>query len=129
VVGGGETVPLGAAPYPRLQVAVRELDDAMAARADQVVVVNVSAEPVAELAGVVGERVHRAVLLEEGQRAVDGGEPDVGASSTQPVVQLAGGDVVVLARQLLDDPDSLGRLPDPAPGEKDGCLIRRAHVV
>lgn len=129
MVGGGETVPLGAALHPRLQVAFGELDDAVAAGADEVMVMDVAAQPVAELARVMGERVHGAVLLEERQRPVHGGEPDAGASSSEPVVELAGGDVVVLARQLLDDQKPLGCLPDPVARQECASLIRRAHVV
>jgi hypothetical protein len=91
--------------------------------------VDVAAEPVAELTRVMGERVHGAVLVEKRQRPVHGGEPDAGASSTEPIVELAGSDVVVLAGQLLDDQKPLGCLPDPVAGEECPCLLRRAHVV
>jgi hypothetical protein len=122
-------VPLCTSFHPRLEIAVGQLDDAMAAGADEMMVVDVAAQPVAELAGVVRQRVHGAVLMEERQRPVHGGQPDAGALPAQPVVELTSGDVVALARQLLDDLEPLGRLPDPVAGEESGCLIRRAHVV
>ena len=129
VGGGGEAVLLGAALHPRLEIAVRQLDDAVAAGADEVMMVDVAAEPVAEFSCVMGERVHGAVLVEKRQRPVHGGEPDVSASSTKPIVELAGGDVVVLAGQLLDDQKPLRCLPDSVAGEECPCLLRRAHVV
>jgi hypothetical protein len=92
-------------------------------------VMDVAAQPVAELARVVGEGVDGAVLVEQRERPVHGGEADARTPTTQPVVQLARGDVVVLAGQLLGDQDSLGRHTDAVPGEKVDCLIPRAHVV
>jgi hypothetical protein len=127
--GRGEPVLLRAPLHPRLEIAVGELDDAVAARADEMVVMHVAAEPVAELARVVGEGVDGALLVEERQRAVHGCQPDAGALSSQPVVELAGRDVVVLAGQLLHDLQALRGLPDPVTGEERSRSTHRAHVV
>jgi len=81
VGGGGEAVLLGAALHPRLEIAVRQLDDAVAAGADEVMMVDVAAEPVAELACVVRERIDGAMLVEERQCPVHGRQPDAGALS------------------------------------------------
>lgn len=89
----------------------------------------VGTEPVAELAGVVRERVDRAPLLEQAERPVDRGQPDVGALTAQAVVEACRGDVVVLAGELLDDEDALRRLPDAVPGEDVSRLPRGPHVA
>ena len=89
-----------------------ELDDAVAARADEMVVVPVSAEAVAELALAVGERVDHALVGEEPERAVDGGEPEPLAAPAQALVELLRGHVVVLLHQLGEDRQALPRRPD-----------------
>ena len=70
-------MPLGAALYPTLEVAIVELDDPVALGADEMMVVLVAAEPVAELPGMVGERVDHALFGEDRERPVHGREGDV----------------------------------------------------
>ena len=66
--------------------------------------VRVAAEPVAALAArVVAERVDHAVLVQQGDRAVDGREPDVlVAAVPQPLPERLSGRVVALACQLAE---------------------------
>jgi zinc transport system substrate-binding protein len=74
--------------------------------------VAVSAEPVAVLALAVGEYVDHALVREEPERAVDGGQTQPLASPAQALVKLLGGDVVVLVHQLREDREALTRRPD-----------------
>ena len=70
VTAGGDLVD------PAAKVAVVDLDDAVAARADEVMMMSIGAEPVAELAAVVGQRVHDAVVAKHGECPVDGCETE-----------------------------------------------------
>lgn len=62
---------------PRIELAVGELDDAVAAGADEVVMMALAAPPVAELARTVRERVDDAGLGQEAERAVDGRQAEL----------------------------------------------------
>ena len=119
---------LGVALHPLLEVAVPELDHPVAARAHQVVVVVATAESVAQLAGVVRERIDGAALVEKRECPVDGGETDVHPAAAQAIVDLRRGRVVCLARQLLDDQDTLRRVPDAVGREEGGCLLGPGHL-
>ncbi len=57
-------------PFPEL--ALVDLDDSVTVSADEVVVMSVAAQPVAEFAAVVSKRVDDVVLPENGEGAVDG---------------------------------------------------------
>ena len=72
---------------PGVELAVCELDDAMTARADEVMVVLVAAPAVAELALAVGERVDHAFVRELSVRhtvASPGGRPGRAAARGDP---------------------------------------------
>ena len=103
---------LGDALEPGAELAVLQLDDLVAVRADEMVMVALAAPAVAELAGVVREGVDDAFAREQPERAVDGREPEPLASAAQPLVELLGGDVVSLAHQLGEDGHALARRPD-----------------
>ena len=60
-----EAVAAGDLIEPGPELAVHELDDTVAVRADEVVVVPLGAPAIAELAGVVRDRVDDALLCQE----------------------------------------------------------------
>ena len=93
------------------------------------VVVTVPAEAVAELAVVVGEGVDHALVGEEPERAVDGGEAESLAAPAEAFVELLRRHVVVLLHQLGEDREALPRRPDPDALEQlDGPrLLGRRH--
>jgi zinc transport system substrate-binding protein len=118
VTCGNEAVLLGRATEPLLEFAVGELNDAVAPGADEMVVVILAAHPVAELAGVVGNRVDDSPLVEQSERPVDGGEPDAAAFRAHAGVQALGRDVVALSGELGDDRDALGGRAEAVPLEQ-----------
>ena len=127
VTCGNEAVLLGRATEPLLEFAVGELDDAVTTGADEMVVVILAAHPVAELAGVVGDRVDDSPLVEQSERPVDGGEPDAAAFSAHAGVQALGRDVVALSGELGDDRDALGGGAQAVTLQQPlGCLACRA---
>src|SRR6185312_16579089 len=81
-----ESVLLGGARDPVVEPALPHLDDAVAALAEEVVVMLDAAEPVALLAAVMRENVDDALRAEERERPVDGGEarPRVAIAQTAP---------------------------------------------
>jgi zinc transport system substrate-binding protein len=88
------------------------------------VMVAEAAEPVAELTLPVREGVDHALLGEEPERAVDGREPQALAALPQPLVELLGGDVVVLVHQLREHSHALAGRPDAdALEELDGARL------
>jgi hypothetical protein len=96
VLRHGEVVP-GADIYEqRFEVAARQLDDSVATQADEVMVVILPADAVAELAWKMRERVDEAMLAEQRQGAVDGSETDPLAPGTQRGMNLLRGRVVLL---------------------------------
>ena len=110
----------------RLEVAVPELDDAVAARADEMVVVLVGADAVAELARVVAQGVDDAPLAQRGQRAVDGREADVVAVGADALVELLRRHVVALLHELGEHGEALPCRPEPAAFEEQpGSLSDR----
>ena len=113
MVGRDEAVLLRGGGDPVVEPALLHLDHAVAALAEQVVVMRVAAEPVALLAAVVREDVDDALLAEQRERAVDGGEPGAGVALAEPPPELLRRDVVALAarapRARRDGAPSLGR--------------------
>ena len=99
----------GEAGEPPVEVAVAELDDAVARAADEMVMMSLAAEAVADLAGMVHQRVHDFVLAEEGERAVDGRESDGIAARREPPVDLLRGRVVGLRGQGVEHREPLTR--------------------
>jgi hypothetical protein len=61
---------------PGVDLAVLELLDAVAARADEMVMMSRAAQAVAGLAASVGELVDHVLLAQHRKRPVDGGEAD-----------------------------------------------------
>jgi hypothetical protein len=76
VRGGTEAVLLADACEPVVQLAFGQLLHLVAGRADEVMMVARSAEPVAALARAVRKRVDGAAVLEQRERSVDGREAD-----------------------------------------------------
>jgi zinc transport system substrate-binding protein len=107
--GGHEAVVARDAVEPRPQLALGELDDTVALRADEVMVVTLGAAAVAELTGPVGEDVDDTLVGEEPERPVDGREPEALAAGAQPLVEVLGGDVVGLSEELGEDSRALTR--------------------
>ena len=89
------------------------------------------APAVAELAGTVREDVDHPGLGQQAEGAVDGREAELLAARAKPVVELLGGDVVLLAHQLGEHPHALARGADSGLGEDVDCaLLRRfGHVA
>ena len=112
-----EAVRSGDLVQPALQVAVAQLDHAVALGAEQVMVVLVAAETEARLTTPMRERVDRSRLVERPERAVDGGEADPLARSAEPFVDLLGGGVVRLAGQGLEHEQPLPGDPEAAARE------------
>src|SRR5206468_6549264 len=88
---------------------VLELGDAVAPLADQVMVMALPAQAITGLARAMGELVHDAVLAEERERPVDGGEAHRLATPPEPRVDLLRGGVVRLAREGVQDEQTLAR--------------------
>ena len=85
--------------------------------------VRVAAEAVAELTAVVRERVDHAVLVQQRERPVHGGEADLrAAAAAQPAPQRLGSDVVGLAPELGQDLDALSRRPHTLRVEQLGSV-------
>lgn len=103
---------------PLVERAVLHLYDAVAGRADEVVVVLVAAEAVAHLRGAVGQGMDHMALAQEPERPVDGREADRLATATQSCVDLLGGGVVTLAGEDVQNPEALPRRPKPVAGEE-----------
>jgi hypothetical protein len=70
-----EAVFRGKTVEPRVELAVAELDDAVAAAADQVMVVRFAAEPVAGFARLVHQRIDDALPAQQRERAVNRRQP------------------------------------------------------
>src|SRR4029079_6781065 len=113
VVGGDEAVALRRGRDPVVEAALLHLHHAVAALAEQVMMMLVPAEPVALLASVVGEDVDDAVLAQERQRAIHGGEARAGVALAEPAPQLLGRHVVALAGELLEHLEAPRRRPHP----------------
>jgi zinc transport system substrate-binding protein len=103
---------------PPVEVAVAELDDAVARAADEVMVVALAAEAVADLAGMVHQSVHDSLLAEERERAVDGRESDCITARDEPPVDLLRSRVVRLRSQGVQHRESLPRGTDAVSSEE-----------
>jgi hypothetical protein len=79
----------------------------MTLTARQMVMMAVTAQPVADLAGTVHERVDHARTAEEREGSIDGCEPDPLTARAQRLMDLLGRGVVRLIRQRLQDLDAL----------------------
>jgi zinc transport system substrate-binding protein len=117
---GGET------GEPAVEVAVAELYDAVAGVAHEMVMMALAAKAVADLAGMVHQRVHDPGLAEQRERPVDGGQPDCIATRDEPPVDLLRGRVVRLRGQGIEHRKPLARGTDAVPGEE--FLRRRGHT-
>lgn len=115
---------------PRIQVAIDELDHAVAALADQVVVMPVAAEAVARLSRVMVERINGTGFAESGQRPVHGRQPDASWSAGEGGVDLLCGRVVPFRGKHPEDGHPLPGRPQAVPQkELDGVRLRPgAHV-
>jgi hypothetical protein len=126
-----EPVRSGSLAEPGVQIAVDELDYAVTALADQMVVMLLAAEPVAGLARVMAERIDGAAFAESRERPVHGREPDAFAAAGEDGVDLLRGRVVSLGSEDPEDGDALARRAEAVALEKlgDGRLRGRAHVA
>ena len=128
-----EAVHLGDVVQPRIEPAVRELDHAVAARADEVVVVLPAAEAVAGLARAVGEDVDDTLVGQDGERPVHGREADPLAAGTEALVELLRGRIVRLADELGEHARALrGRADAPLAEQRRRLPLRlpsRVHAA
>ncbi len=76
VAGRDESMVGGDTGEPAVEPALCDLDDPVAPRADQMVVVLVAAASVADLTGVVAERVYETGFRKRLQSPVDGRESE-----------------------------------------------------
>jgi zinc/manganese transport system substrate-binding protein len=125
VVGGDEVVPLGGGRDPVVEAALIHLDDAMTALTQQMVVMRDAAEPVALLTAVVGEDVDHAGIAEQRECAVDGRQPCPRVALAKASPELLRGDVVALARELLEHLEPARRRTDAAPLQQARQVLRR----
>jgi hypothetical protein len=114
--GDREAVCAAKAIEPRVELAFAKLDDLMALGTRQVVVMLISAEPVADLAWAVHERVNDAVTAQQAEGTVDGREADRDASCSQRFENLLGSRVVRLGLERLEDLEPLASGADPTRG-------------
>ena len=97
---------------PFVQLTAFEFGNAVAARADEMMVVPLAAQAVARLARPVRELVDDAVLAEEGKRPVDSGETDWIAALAKARVDFLRGRIVRLGRERFEDEQALARRPE-----------------
>ena len=96
--------------------------------------VPLAAPPVAELPGVVGERVDDPRVGEERERPVHGREPEAFAAGAQPGVELLRGHVVAFANELRGHGEPPRRGPQAVPAKRFLDVVdrdghRRGSVV
>jgi len=103
---------------PAVEVAVAELDDAVAGAADEVMMMALPAEAVADLAGMVPQGVHDSVVAEQRQRPVDRRESNRVAARDEPSVDLLRRRVVGLRGQSVQHREPLPRGADAVPSEE-----------
>ena len=128
MIGGDEAVLLGGGVHPVVQPALPDLDHAVAPLAEPVMVMLVTAEPVALLAAVMRQDVHHAGLAQERERPVHGGEAGGRAALAEPAPELLRRHVVALSRQLLEHFEPARRRADAVPLEQlRETLPRRGH--
>jgi hypothetical protein len=134
MVGHGEAVLGAELVQPAFELAVAELDHPMAVGADEVVMVLVAAEAIADLAGMVHEGVDRASLAQERERAIDRREPDRLALRAKPCMDLLRAGVVGLRRQCVEHAEPLAGRRHGAASEERAMLglrrlIHRARIA
>jgi hypothetical protein len=106
-----ESVVGSASAEPRIEVAVGELDDPVALLADEVVMVALAAEAVADLASVVHQRIDGATTAEGRKRPVDRCEADTISPARERGMDLLRGGVVPLGSKGGEDGKALARRP------------------
>src|SRR5207253_1473645 len=110
--------------HPAVEIARLHFDDAMAALANEVVMVGFAAEAVALLPAVVGEDIDHAGVAEERERAVDGSQTRGRVPAAQPAPQLLRGRVVPLERELREHLEPPRRRADAVAFEQSGQFLR-----
>lgn len=113
---------------PRIEITIPELDDAVAALADQVMVVALAAEAVADLTRVVHQRVDDAAIAEQRQRPVDGRQADAVATGRERSVDLLRGRVIPFNGKDAEHGEPLPRRPQAVLAEEGVGLRGRGHV-
>jgi hypothetical protein len=101
---------------PGFELTLAQLDDLMAPGARQVVVMLVSAEPVTDLAGAMGEGVDHSIAAQQAEGSVDGREADRDTARPERLEDLLGGCVVRLRLERLENPHALAGGADAARG-------------
>jgi hypothetical protein len=109
MTGREESVLGGRARERLLKIAIAQLGDRVALRADEMVVVPVAANAVAERGPEVAERLDDTGLCERVERSVDGRKPDAFTPAAESVVELLRRHIVGLAPQLIEDAKPLRR--------------------
>jgi hypothetical protein len=120
--GDREAVIAAETIEPGIELASAQLDNLMALGAGQVVVMLISAQPVTELAGAVGEGIDHSMAAQQAESSVDGGEADRDAARSQRLEDLLGGRVVRLCLERLEDVKALAGHADATCGQE---LLRR----
>src|SRR4029079_18552085 len=113
VPGRREPVLTCGLPEPFVHLAAFELGHAVAARADEMVMVPLAAEAVTGLARPGRELVEDTVLAEKRKRPVDGGEADRVAALAKARVDLLRRRIVGLGRERLENEQALARRAEP----------------
>ena len=117
-------------PEPFVHFAAFELGHAVAARADEMVVVPLAAQAVAGLARAVCELVDDAVLAEDRERPVDGGEADRIAALAKARVDLLRGRIMRFRRERLEDEQALTRCAEAGLRRRfPKCFARRSSTI
>ncbi len=81
VVSRDEAVPCAHGVEPLVEPALLDLDDAVAVRAHEVMMVRVGTESITELAAVMRQGVDHVVLVQQCKCPVDGREADLRAAA------------------------------------------------
>ena len=102
----------------RLEVASHELDHPMAARTDEMVMVLIGADAIAELAGMMAEDVDDPLVAKERERPVDRCEPDPAPAAPETSVELLRRHVVGLLDELAENRHALRGRTNPVPLEQ-----------
>jgi hypothetical protein len=102
----------------RREVASHELDHAMATRADEMVMVVIGADAIAELAGMMAEDVDDPLVAKERERPVDRCEPDPVPAVPETSMELLRCHVVGLLDELAEHRHALRGRANPVPFEQ-----------
>src|SRR5437899_312429 len=125
MVGRHEAVPAADLVEPVAEPALLDLDDSMAARAGEVMMVRVAAQAVTELGAVMRERVDDALLAEQRERPVDRREAGARVALPKPSPQSLRGDVVLLTGELRQHLEALFRHAEALLREERGVVAAR----